>query len=409
MSASENHSKAFTPRQAEVYDELPNTRAGVADALGISESTARDHLTALINECGVPISEDEHGILYDRAQSGESVNATAPPSAPPIEDSSVAQHTIKKKEVLLEMRRTLAKELTNLGPVVADGGIKTEPSNEDIVWHRSDDHMGAEYTGEFGNLSFNPDIGLNRIEKVSRKGIELMHRQMEAGVEFDNGHVLMGGDHVHGEGIHRDQPWESAMTLVDQIETVHDAYIKFIAEIRHELDTVQVVCQRGNHGELRGDGMSADANADDIVYMMMEKTIHNKGWDNVTLIRSAGAYFTNFTMRGHRGHLRHGQKSLYHIGTSSGENRWRGWRNMHGHFDIAYRGHYHTFKIESIDSCPVIMSGSICPPADFEESLAVWDEPAATVHGVSDSRPMTWFYPIDFAEDDGVLPTSVAT
>jgi hypothetical protein len=44
------------------------------------------------------------------------------------------------------------------------------------------------------------------------------------------------------------------------------------------------------------------------------------------------------------------------------------------------------------------MSGAIVPPDDFEESLAEWDEPAATVHGCSDDRPMTWFYPIDFEQ-----------
>jgi hypothetical protein len=65
-------------------------------------------------------------------------------------------------------------------------------------------------------------------------------------------------------------------------------------------------------------------------------------------------------------------------------------------FDIAYRGHYHTFQIDSIASNPVIESGAIVPPSDFEESLALWDEPAATVHGVSDARELTWMYPIDF-------------
>jgi hypothetical protein len=65
-------------------------------------------------------------------------------------------------------------------------------------------------------------------------------------------------------------------------------------------------------------------------------------------------------------------------------------------YDIAYRGHYHEFKIEHVHNRPVLMSGSICPPGDFEESLSLWGEPAATIHGVSDERPMTWLYPIHF-------------
>jgi hypothetical protein len=98
---------------------------------------------------------------------------------------------------------------------------------------------------------------------------------------------------------------------------------------------------------------------------------------------------------GHRAHLRHGQSSLEHIGTSAGKKRWLQWKDQHK-FDIAYRGHYHMFQMDSISCTPVVMSGAIVPPDDFEESLAEWDEPAATVHGVSDERPISWFYPIDF-------------
>jgi len=403
MSASEDNNKAFNDRQKEAYDALPGTAGDIATALDVTKSTARDYISQLRNECGVRISRDEHGIYYDREQATESVNATASPESPPEERSSLAQHTIKKKEVLLEMKRALAKDLKGTGPVVADGGVTTEPSNEDVVIHRADDHMGAEYEDEFGNNVFDPKIAKRRVRTITDKVMELVKRQKKAGVTYDNAHLLLGGDTVHGEGIHAKQPWESALTLVEQVDEAHELYVDQIERLREMFDTVQVVCQNGNHGELRGDGMSDDANADDVVYLMLEKTAEDRGWDDVTIVRSSGSYFTNFTMRGHKGHLRHGQKSLFHIGTSSGKNRWRGWQNMHD-FDIAYRGHFHEFRIENIDSRPVVMSGSVCPPSDFEESLAAWSEPAATVHGVSDERPMTWMYPIDF--DDSRTDTS---
>jgi hypothetical protein len=100
---------------------------------------------------------------------------------------------------------------------------------------------------------------------------------------------------------------------------------------------------------------------------------------------------------GHRAHLRHGQNSLEHVGTSAGKKRWYAWKDQHS-FDIAYRGHYHTFQYDSIASTPIIESGAIVPPSDFEESLAEWGEPAATVHGVSDERVVSWFYPLDFTQ-----------
>ncbi|WP_372611546.1 hypothetical protein, partial [Halomonas sp.] len=226
---------------------------------------------------------------------------------------------------------------------------------------------------------------------------------------------------IHGEGIHDDQPWESCLTLIEQIALYVDLYSEFIDRAAREFPSVQVVYQKGNHGELRGDGMSPDSNADDIAFMMLEDRVAGRDYGNVSFVSSHGSYFTNFRMRvnneederradalgvkiselnpsyqsGHRGHLRHGQKSLFHIGTSSGQNRWRGWHDNHA-FDIGYRGHYHEWRVENLDNRPIIMSGSICPPSDYEESFAAYAEPAATVHGVSDDRPITFFYPLDF-------------
>lgn len=364
--------------------------------LGISRSTVRDHVSAIVNG-GVPLDKTTEGgetVVYYRPDAKEHpTNHNPKPGA----NASLAQHTVKKKDALMEMKEWLADDLNGRAPAVADGGLVAHESNEDMVIHRSDDHIGAKYEDEFGELTFNPEVAVDRVRTIQEKTIEMKRRQEQAGVDFDTAHLLLGGDAVHGEGIHENQPWESAMTLVEQVETASDLYMEFIEALRAEFETVQVICQNGNHGELRGDGMSEDANADDIVFMTMDKRIRDRGYDDVTFIRSEGTYFTNFEMRGHNGHLRHGQKSLFHIGTSSGKNRWRGWHNMHD-FDIAYRGHYHEFRVENIDSRPVIMSGAICPPSDFEEGLGVWSEPAATIHGVSDSRPLTWMYPLEFED-----------
>jgi len=406
MSASEQQNKAFTERQAQAYEALPGTAEDIANDLGVSKSAARDHISALRRDCGVALSQDEYGIYYDRQNTRE-LHTTAGWDEP-SEDTSKAQHTIKKKEVLLELKRSLARELQDKGAVVAENEPVTN-SDEDVVIHRSDDHIGAKYTNEFGNLTYGPETSEDRVREVTNKTMELVTRQREAGITFDTAHLIMGGDTVHGEGIHGNQPWESAMTLIEQIKLAHELYVEQIERLRAEFNEVQVICQNGNHGELRGDGMSEDANADDIVYMMLENTAHDRGWDDVTVIRSEAGNYTNFTMRGHSAHVRHGQNSLLHIGTSSGKKRWYHWLQQHD-FDIAYRGHYHEFRIENISSKPVIMSGSICPPDDFEESLAVWSEPAATVHGVSDERPMTWMFPVDFhdSEADALDPEPTA-
>ena len=393
--------------------EVPTTYDELATTLNISESTARDHVAA-IRRAGIPIGEkrDEAG----RKRFFRSVKTRdALDERRPTAKTTKAAHTKAKKDVLLDMKDWLEDDLTGRAPVVAEGGLTVEESHEDMVVHRSDDHVGAYYEDEYGTVIYDENIAPDRIRTINDRTFDLKARQEAAGVSFDTLHILLGGDGVHGEGIHEDQPWESALTLVEQIELYADLYMEFIDRATREFESVQVVCQNGNHGELRGDGMSPDANADDVAFMILEKRCMDRGYSNVTFRHSEGTYFTNFPIRGnymsvedaerdgadesmvasHRGHLRHGQNSLFHIGTSSGRDRWRGWLQRH-QFDIAYRGHFHEFRVEHIDSRPVIMSGSICPPSDYEESFGAWSEPAATVHGVADHRPLTWMYPLDF-------------
>jgi predicted phosphodiesterase len=389
----------ITKAESTILSYLPATYAELADLTGARNTTIRDHVASLINK-GVPVdkSRGKDGtvtVTYRPDEQEHPTNHNPKPSP----NTALATHTKKKKSALIEMKEWLADDLNGRAPAVADGGLVSEVSNEDLAFHRSDDHIGAEYDDEFGVVTFDPEIATDRVKTTQQKGLELKRRQEKAGVDFDTGHLILGGDHVHGEGIHKNQPWESAMTLVDQVETASDLYMDFIEQMRDEFKTVQVVCQNGNHGELRGDGMSNDANADDVVFMTLDKRIRDRGYDDVTFIRSEAGNYTNFQMRGHNAHLRHGQKSLFHIGTSSGKKRWLAWLQQHN-FDIAYRGHYHEFRIENIHSKPVVMSGAVCPPSDYEEGLGTWSEPAATVHGVSDTRPISWMYPLDFQTKD---------
>jgi biotin operon repressor len=400
------------------------TYSVIQSALSVSRSTARDHIAALKN-AGLTITErsTDDGCKefhYEPDDTSYPVN----PDVPTRDLRSKATITGEAKETVHDIIQYLSEDLTGRAPPMPEDGLTVRDSHEDMVVHRSDDHIGALYKDEFGNNTFDAETGIERVRKVNEKTFDLKRRQEAAGVSFDTLHLVMGGDHVHGTGIHDDQPWETELPVPEQMAVASDVYMEFIDRAVEEFETVQVVCQRGNHGELRGDGMSPDDNIDDAVFMMLDKRIRDRGYDNVKFVSSNGGYFTNFRMRakpdedqqkadslgipvgelppdlqsGHRGHLRHGQKSLLHIGTSSGKNRWRGWHDKH-QFDIAYRGHFHQYRIENIDSVPVVMSGAIVPPSDFEESLAAWDEPAATIHGVSDSRPMTWMYRVDFEAD----------
>ena len=376
----------LTTTQRNVYEYLPFTSNEAAEQFGISNSAVRNHVSN-IRDNGYPIKNVDG--VYEYAGDHPATNMRPPNRASKTAQSKAANaHLANLNDRLVDL-------LNRTPPAVADGGLEYNHSNEDVVIHRSDDHIGNLVEDEFGNVIFDREICVNRIRYVTDTVMRLIDREEDANRQFDTAHLLLGGDTVTGESIYQSQPHHICMKLDEQIDVAADLYFEQIERLAARFPSVQVVCQAGNHGELRADGMSEMANADRIVYGFLDKMVRMSDLDNVTVVRNDSATFTNFEIRGgiHRGHLRHGQNSLSHIGTSSGQNKWRGWQIRHG-FDIAYRGHYHEFKLEHVMNRPVLMSGAICPPDDYEESLSVWSEPAATVHGVTDDYPLAWMYPI---------------
>ena len=384
----------LTPAQSRVYKQLPGTVEEVATTLNLSKSTVRDHISGM-RERGYPVVSN-NGEYIPASQL--STLSQHPSNHNKRSKPRKGSQTRAANNHLAELNDRLCDLLDRSTPAVADGGLQYNESNEDVVIHRSDDHIGAEVSDEYGNLVFNKDIAADRIRSVTDAVMDLIDREEKADRQFDTAHLLPGGDTVTGENIFSHQPHEIDLTLDAQIDLACELYMEQIKRLAARFPTVQVVCQAGNHGELRADGMSENANADKLVYMMLDRMVRmDESLDNVTFVRSDATRFINFEMRNglHRGHLRHGQNCPSHIGTSSGQNKWRGWQIRH-QFDVAYRGHYHEFKLEHVMNRPVLMSGSICPPGDYEESLSVWSEPAATVHGVTDDYPLAWLYPVQF-------------
>lgn len=407
---------SLTGTQEEVSNYLPATYDEIATHFDIARSTARDHISELRRR-GMDIEKkdnDGESMYYVESTStstsdGEASHPTNHNPQRAEEDRHKSGKTNRLNKYLSGMERRLTEMLDRSKPPVADGGHDVRESHEDVVIHRTDTHIGDVVTNEFGETVYNTEIAVEREQYVTSKVMDLVKRQEKAGVTFDTAHLLLGGDHVTGENIYANQQAHIEETLDSQIQIAADTFLEQIQRLAERFPSVQVVCQVGNHGRLDA-SYSNGANADRIVYMMLDQAVRRSdGLDNVTLIRNSSTNFTNFFVRGDRKsyqrddkgykfHLRHGQDSLNHIGTSSGKNRWRGWQIKHG-FDQAYRGHYHDFKVESITgNRSVFMTGSPKPPGGFEESLSEWTQPTATVHGVSDSRPCSWLYPVEFGD-----------
>jgi hypothetical protein len=353
-------------------------------------STSRDHLRAL-REGGYLNGPDGDGLYHPAPPAGlpESPRENTP--------SKKGQKTKRANRRLDQWHDFVSMTLAESRPVVSETPFEANPGNYDYVFHLTDLHIGALDHNEHGEITFDTSIAKARTHEIRETGIAHKRVMEGMGFRFDAAHVLLGGDTVDGAGIYENQPWESELTVDDQIFTAVRLLYDFVLAVADEFPAVQVVCQPGNHGEIRANGTSEDLNADALVYGFLDILIGASGLKNVTVVRNESYRFTNFTMRGGRwrAHLRHGDKMLEHVGTSSSKNKWGMWLYKH-RFDIAYRGHFHTFKVEDIHGVPVLMSPSIAPVGDFEDMIGVHGRPGAVCHLVSDDSPLEWIQPINF-------------
>ena len=385
----------LTPKQDEVLEFLPASVSEIARAFDISQSTVRDHLSNIRKNVELEKREGSDGeIIYVEKPSMRDRDGTESTDSPQ-ELASKQAITKEANRYLFTLERRLHNLLEDTDPLTVDNyGFS---GREDVVIHRTDDHIGDVVKNEYGEETFNVDIAKDRVRGVTKKSLQLVERQEAAGYEFDVAHLLLGGDLVTGENIYNHQPHMIEITLDEQIDVSVELYLEQIKALAERFKAVQVVCQIGNHGELRGSGLSEAMNCDRVVYMMLDKILRESEYENIEFIRNYSTKFTNFRIRGHRAHLRHGHNALPHIGTSASKKKWRGWKLDHA-FDVAYWGHYHSMEIDEVHGAPVIRSGSIKPGGDYEEGLSESGSPAATIHGVSDERPVTWIFPVDFNE-----------
>lgn len=269
-----------------------------------------------------------------------------------------------------------------------------QPQNEDVVFAFGDLHIGDKVTDDKDRVVFDNEIAIRRARDIVRKGVRYIRRLPDT--EIDTCHLIVNGDSITNSNIYESQ-WENldhqlGATLKDQINTAGELLMWVVKTLAEEFDTLQVVCQPGNHGENRASGVSKQANADIHLMSRVEFGVRQSPYGNINFIFHDSTSYTNFEMRGGkvRGHVRHGEECQEHAGATSASKRdWRGWLNMH-EYDVALRGHFHEAKVERVLGRPVIMTGSVKPPSDFEESISEWGGPGAVIFGVSDAHTPTW-------------------
>lgn len=392
-----NYEQNLTQRELEIVEFLPATYELLSEAFGFSKSSARSHISSM-EQKGTPVTwrrvdqddtqvkefyirEKEHPTNQNETRNYGSI-------------SKKASKTKRLNNVAQNLSERLDKTLNATAPAVSVEELSSG-GDEDVAIHVTDDHIGDLLEDEYGNEVFNTEIAIKKIRQRVTRTMEIVARQEAAGWNFHTVHYIMGGDIITGSGIYQGQAWEVEKNFNEQIDIATSVHFDQIQRLAEKFEAVQVVCQTGNHGEIRISGSSEKANGDDIVYRMLDALVRASEYENVTFIRNDRTNYTNFEMRGHNAHLRHGKDMKAQSETRAASDDLRGWKLMHD-FDIMYAGHFHIQSEDRVMEAPLVRSGSICPTDEFEESISEWSMPLSTVHGVSDDQPKTWTWDVQY-------------
>ncbi len=381
--------KELSERQRELIHHLPASGPELAERLGVTTSTIHDHV-AEIRSRGVNLPFDQSNGVYAAPDS---------PKTRRVSSKNTGQKTKEANDYVTQVEKTVLRRLRGKDKLIAPQ--EPDPGNEDMVLHVTDLHIGDVVEDQLGNVIYNTEISIDVMDHITQKALDLRYLMGNI-ADFDTIHVIYGGDMLTNENIYDGQAFDIEKMLADQMGDAVNVMTRQIKSFADHFETVNVVCQPGNHGKTRASGVSKQANMDLVCYRWVDDRLRESDYENINFTTAEATWFRTFGLRGGawKGFVTHGQDSLQHIGTSSGRNRWRGWLNEQD-FDVAYRGHYHESKREPIQAGPMVYESPSPKPADEWTSRighGSVDPPhkrLATVHGVSDTRPVTWEFVID--------------
>jgi DNA-binding transcriptional ArsR family regulator len=282
-----------------------------------------------------------------------------------------------------------------------DANVSAASGSEDWLLHMTDLHAGDRVRDDDGSVVYSTEDIPSVVDYVTTQGLRLAEKH---GSAYDAAHLLWGGDFVTNEGIYEGQFEDLDAWLDEQHECLIDPLIRQVKAFSARFDTVQIVCQVGNHGKNRASGTSKQANADLILYKSVRNVVaqlheHAGVLDNVRFVIGEARPYRNFEIRGGRltGHLRHGQHRRPQAETSARDKEWT--KTLLDHdFDVALMGHYHISGRIPWDGPPVVVSPSPKPAGEFVESIGGRmpkdHQGVATAFGMSDAG-ITGVFPVD--------------
>jgi len=310
-----------------------------------------------------------------------------------VNHTEIRRQSIKSKQSITrdvnDFLTELESDVKNIEVNHNPEDISYEAGSEDVIIPMFDTHFGQVVENIEGEEIFNSEIAEERVNDSIDKSIEKIEKRRDVGHDIQNCYLVLGGDIITNEAIYESQSFDIDELITAQLDRSSRVIDEQINKLRQHFDHVRVVCQAGNHGEFRVNGSSKAANADDILYQTLEKMADKGDYNDVSFVKSDRKSYVNFDARGNKIHVRHGQNVRPHIGTSSPQSDWLSYLHEH-EFSMALRGHFHEHKLEHVNGVPVMMSGSIMPPGDYEESMAIFGKPMNQIIGVTEDKPLEW-------------------
>lgn len=266
----------------------------------------------------------------------------------------------QKGEAMIEAVYAAAKDAaefvghTKAVPPVRD---KRKDKQEEVaLWHLTDWQGGKK------TISYGLDVMDDRIQQYVEKAVVITD-VMRSDHPVKHCIVLFTGDMVEGVSIFPGQVWELDGTLFEQMFRVSDRMEWVVRQALSIYETVDVICEWGNHGRLgkKGDGIKASDNVDRMCYEIVRTRLANE--DRITNFQLSGDWYQHFTVGNYSAMAIHGDEikgfggNIPAYGILRKVNSWGS--GVVPYFTDCYIGHYHqNMQLTLANGGNVFMSGS---------------------------------------------------
>lgn len=334
-----------------------------------------DALTPILTEEDIPVRDLEAENAELRASNARMFK-------------SIARYKNKRDDYLVTLQDAVKDAFNARTPLKATPRPKKDTrkrQDEVALWHLTDWQLGKE------TETYSTDIGTQRVQQYVEKAAEITE-VMRADHPVNHGIVLFTGDMLEGACIFPAQEWELDADLFDQIFATADLEAYVIKEALKIYDTVEVICEWGNHGRIgrKSDGFKPSDNIDRIIYEITRRHLMTE--DRITNFQLSGQFYQHFSVGNYAAIAIHGDEIKSFGGNTPSygilrkSNAWAS--GVVEPFNDVYLGHYHqSMQLSMANGGSVYMTGSTESGNEYaREFVAATNSPSQRINFINPEK-----------------------